>query len=81
MDKATGKIISTYVADVPPWAYNGSTKRKNATHYQTDEHGKMHGYVKDRKTGVMIPVTHAMKNADMGVLPHPFLTQIGRAHV
>lgn len=73
---ANGKPISIYTADVPPWAYNGPT-RVTADHITA--HGEKFQFqtrVIDRDSGrietVMVPVTHEIKNADMGLIPHPF---------
>ena len=77
--KIQNKVKGYYVADVPPWAYNGPTditptrketvgglRRKYKTVKQIDE-----------DTGDIIvtevEIDHAFKNSDMGIIPHPFI--------
>lgn|ERR1039458_1924301 len=75
-----GEIISTYIADVPPWAYNGPTSLKaDFTHPVT---GKKFRRVAKRTLDEIIggapfehelqEITQAIKNADMPLIPHPF---------
>lgn len=75
-------VLASYVSDTPPWAYNGPTDIR-ATHkcpvtgmkYRTVRK-KMS--VRDIIEGAPIEyvqqeITHAIKNADMDVIPHPFI--------
>jgi hypothetical protein len=78
-----GDIVGTYIADVPPWAYNGPTKiRADFVHPIT---GKKFRRVQKRPftldqimSGapeteyVLEEITQAIKNADMPLIPHPF---------
>lgn len=77
----SGDIISTYLADVPPWAYNGPTDIK-AT-YKCSVTGKKFKEVPKKRSLEQImdgapvelkleEITHALKNKDMGLIPHPF---------
>lgn len=71
----SGKILSSYSADVPPWLYNGPTTTtpdrvlKNGKKLQwkrtIDPHTK-------RVTKEMVELTQDVKNADMNLIPHPF---------
>jgi hypothetical protein len=77
----TGAIHNSYLADVPPWAYNGPTDIR-ATHICKNT-GKKYRNFMERGTleeimdgmkprYVMQEITHDIKNADMGLIPHPF---------
>lgn len=79
----TGDVVSSYAADVPPWAYNGPTNIR-CTH-KCKITGKKYRAVssvrslQDVMDGVPIThsheeITHDIKNADMGLIPHPFGT-------
>jgi len=79
------KIIGTYTANVPPWAYNGPTsisgkfckkrgkkfqsRRKRSISSESDFIDYMEG---DRSELEEAEVTNAIKNADMNIIPHPF---------
>lgn len=78
---SAGDIVSHYAADVPPWGYNGPTNiRADKIHPITKE--KYRRVMKERTLeeimdGARIEyeyqeITQAIKNADMGLLPHPF---------
>lgn len=78
---SAGDIVSHYSADTPPWAYNGPTDIR-ATH-KCPISGKKFNYIrkktslKDVMNGKKIEymereITHDVKNADMGLIPHPF---------
>lgn len=72
-----GEVISTYAADVPPWAYNGPTRvavdrrcRLSGRLLQVvrqfnPETGQVESYERE--------VCHRVKNADMHIIPHPFI--------
>jgi len=78
---SSGGVVSTYIADVPPWAYNGPTNIR--ADYIESATGK-----KFRKTRlplsleqimageasqeVLEEITQEIKNKDMPVIPHPF---------
>lgn len=74
-------IVSTYIADVPPWAYNGKT---NITaDRQCPVSGKKFRIVPKKRTLEQImdgaplefveqEICQKVKNADMGDIPHPF---------
>jgi len=70
-----GGMAATYSADVPPWAYNGPTSVKaeavglNGKKYKINrktnkDNGKVEKTYEE--------ITHTVKNADMGIIPHPF---------
>ncbi|MGB4107779.1 MAG: hypothetical protein WBK55_08295 [Alphaproteobacteria bacterium] len=77
----SNNILSTYTADVPPYAYNGPTDIRAQ---------KICPITKKKFRKVMVPrsleeimdgakieyeyqeITQALKNADMDVIPHPF---------
>lgn len=76
-----GEIQSTYIADVPPWAYNGPTNIC-ASHKCPVTNKKFRRVMKKRTfeevmDGAPIQykmeeITHKIKNSDMGIIPHPF---------
>lgn len=74
-------VVTSYVADTPPWAYNGPTDIR-ATH-KCPISGKKYRTtcrklsVKDIINGkpleyIQEEITHELKNADMDLIPHPF---------
>lgn len=81
---ATGKIVSTYAADVPPWLYNGPTnaqpsivsKVKDDQNRLTLKKMRIQRMIdpvtKRVSDPVAVEVTNDLKNADMGIIPHPF---------
>lgn len=78
---SAGEIQSSYIADVPPWAYNGPTNIC-ASHKCTVTGKKFRRVMKKRTfeevmDGAPIQykmeeITHRIKNADMSLIPHPF---------
>ena len=77
-----GEILNTYIADVPPWAYNGPTNIR--ADHQCPVTGKKYRTVRKRMSvqeimdGVpskqeLEEITDSIKNADMSIIPHPFL--------
>ena len=73
-----GVIVATYTADVPPWGYNGPTSvRADATNRQGKKFRRKRTIDKRRGKVVteMEEITHTIKNADMGLIPHPFLSK------
>ena len=76
-----GEIISTYIADVPPWAYNGPT-RITPDYIDPRKGTKFRRVAKKRTLDEIIggapfeyelqEITQAIKNADMSLIPHPF---------
>lgn len=77
----SGEIVSHYAADVPPWGYNGRTDIR-CTH-KCPITGKKFNMVSQNLTYEQImdgvkpklkprEITHAIKNADMDLIPHPF---------
>lgn len=81
MLSASGEIEGFYVADTPPWAYNGPTdvratytcpvtgkKYKNAPKRLTKEEIMSGAKIEFEQ----VEITHAIKNADMELIPHPF---------
>lgn len=72
---STGKLISTYAADVPPWLYNGPTSTKPD---QVMKDGKKLQWKRTidpntkRVSKELIEITQDIKNADMNLIPHPF---------
>lgn len=79
---SAGDVVSTYAAEVPPWAYNGPTDIR-ATH-----HCKVTGKkFRRRMVGATLDdimdrrdvrweqeeITHKLKNKDMAIIPHPFI--------
>lgn len=78
---SSGEIISTYIADTPPWAYNGPTDIR-ATH-KCPVTGKKFRKIMKSKTLEQImdgdkvsykleEITDTIKNKDMKIVPHPF---------
>lgn len=80
LDK-NSNVLSTYIADVPPWGYNGKTdimacKKCPITGQKYAKHMKkltieqiMDGQAPEME---YVPITHAVKNADMADIPTPF---------
>lgn len=74
-------VVSTYMADVPPWGYNGPTDIR-CTHKCLVTGKKFRRVMKKRSleqimdngriTYEMQEITQKIKNADMGLIPHPF---------
>jgi hypothetical protein len=77
----SGETLGHYAADVPPWAYNGPTDIR-CTHKSTITGKKFRTAMKKRSLeeimdGASIQyqleeITQDIKNADMGLIPHPF---------
>lgn len=79
---AAGEVVGSQLAESPPWAYNGPTSiTPDRICAKT---GKKYKRVAKKRTfeefmdGSPIEyeeqeITHAMKNADMPLLPHPFV--------
>jgi len=75
-----GNVKRSYAADVPPWGYNGPTDIRGKECPVTGK--KFRKVIKKRSLeefmdGASIEyeyqeITQAIKNADMGLLPHPF---------
>lgn len=74
-------IVSTYAADVPPWAYNGPTDIRADV---IDGKGVKYRKIKKAQTLEQIldgaaveyrlqEITHKIKNADMVLIPSPFI--------
>lgn len=74
---SAGVIESTYAADVPPWAYNGPT-RVTADRVGQDGRKFQNRRFIDPRSGDLIrdeiEITHEIKNADMPLIPHPFIS-------
>lgn len=78
---ANGEIDSTYIADAPPWAYNGPTDIR-ATHKCLATGKKFRRVIQKRNLEEILDgaavkyklqeITQAVKNADMNLVPHPF---------
>lgn len=78
---AAGDIVSHYAADVPPWAYNGPTDIR-ATRQCKVTGKKFRRAMRARSIEEIMDgaailfedqeITHAIKNADMSLIPHPF---------
>lgn len=77
-----GRIADHYVANVPPWAYNGPTDIRA---FKKDEQGNKYRRVMKKRSIEEIfanpkaepeweyeLITHRIKNADMELIPHPF---------
>lgn len=74
------RLIGHYAANVPPWAYNGPTDIRGK--YCQVRKKKFQKIIKKRTLEEIIDgapieliereVTHEIKNADMGIIPHPF---------
>lgn len=81
VDNSSGKLVATYFADVPPWAYNGPTNI-TASH-QCKATGKKFRRKNKRSIKSIIDnglgddvfeeITNEIKNADMALIPHPFM--------
>lgn len=72
-----GDVVATYAADVPPWGYNGPTRvTADRIDHVTGKKYQRRCYLCRERGEVVrdeIEVTHEIKNADMGLIPHPFL--------
>lgn len=79
-----GTIAASYMADVPPWAYNGPTNiradkidlvtgKKYRKVCKTCTPAELFS-VKDHKEEYE-EITQAIKNADMNLIPHPFASK------
>lgn len=80
---SSGNIMAHYSADAPPWAYNGPTDIR--CQHICPITGKKHRKVMKKRSleeimnGAKVEyeleeITHKIKNADMGLIPHPFGT-------
>lgn len=76
-----GEIVSTYLADAPPWAYNGPTSvkadkicRATGRKFRTVPKKRTLEQIMDGAPLEFVDqeITQKIKNADMGVIPHPF---------
>ena len=71
-----GKMVASYAADVPPWGYNGPTSVKAEAIGLKGEKYKINRKT-NKDTGKVEKkyeeITHAVKNSDMGIIPHPFV--------
>lgn len=77
MVDSNGDVVATYSADVPPWGYNGPTRvTADRIDHKTGRKFQRRCYL-CRESGEIvrdeIEVTHEIKNADMALIPHPFL--------
>ena len=79
---ANGTIAASYMADVPPWGYNGPTDIRGTIDPKTGK--KMQRVARKRTVQEILDgapveyieqeVTQAIKNADIDLIPHPFNT-------
>lgn len=85
-----GEITQSYIADVPPWAYNGPTDicacAKCPITGKKYRRAKKKMMLEEILDGapvefVMEEITHELKNKDMGIIPHPFGTVPAGHHV
>lgn len=76
-----GDLCETWCADVPPWAYNGPTKitadkvDKNGDKYRRILKTTPEEILENPRVELQYEyelITHKIKNADMGLYPHPF---------
>ncbi len=70
-----GKMFATYAADVPPWLYNGPTNTRPDEVLKSGKKLQWRRTIDPttkRVTKEKIEITQAIKNADMGIIPHPF---------
>lgn len=78
---SSGDVVSHYAADVPPWGYNGPTNIR--ADFQCPVTKKKFRKVTQNLTYEQImdgakpklklqEITQKIKNADMGLIPHPF---------
>jgi hypothetical protein len=101
INKSTAKVEATYVAEDPPWAYNGS-KRINPKKVLVQDGVKYlkrtirpwsHAEAKTDKARFIenlaavknhiveyVEITHALKNAGMLDIPHPFMSHDQATH-
>lgn len=87
---AAGNILGHYLADVPPWGYNGPTSiradkidRKSGKKYRKILKPRTMKEYMDGATPEYIheEITQEIKNADMSLIPHPFVLQDGETAV
>lgn len=84
----TDGTMSVSSCDVPPWAYNGPTNiRPDSVKLINNPENPRHGQLLktklfktiDEETGLITveerEITHAHKNADMALIPHPFASR------
>jgi len=87
---AAGNILGHYLADVPPWGYNGPTviradkiDRKTGKKYRKILKPRSMEEYMDGATPEYIheEITQDIKNADMALIPHPFTLEDGETVV
>lgn len=66
---AGGRVLASYAADAPPWAYNGPTWIGSDL---VDKKGRRFQKRITNGEPSLIEVTQEIKNADMPLIPHPF---------
>jgi len=79
VDNATGNVVSMYTAPEAPWHYNGPTDiigklGPDGKKYKLAKITKKHpsNFELDEIAYERIEITQAIKNADIGLIPHPF---------
>jgi len=93
INNSTGKIDATYIAEDPPWAYNGPKRvnpnkviiRKGKKYLKRTKRPWSHTEAKKNRSRFIeniaaakapiieeVELTHAIKNAGMPDIPHPF---------
>lgn len=76
--RADGKMGGIYVADVPPWAYNGPTRVTTDRICKLSNRNMQTVRKFNRETGEIDvferEVCDAVKNTDMPLIPHPFIS-------
>lgn len=71
-----GNVRGVYVATDPPWAYNGPTRlAPDLVRPDGRKYRRVYRTPADRRLGRfdLVEITMAVKNADMPLIPHPFL--------
>jgi len=101
VNNSTGKVAGTYIAEDPPWAYNGPKRinpnkvftRKGKKYLRRTKRPWSHAEAKADKTKLIenlaatktptveeVEITHAIKNAGMPDIPHPFASHDPATH-
>lgn len=77
---ADDNIVGMHNDASPPWVYNGPTKA--VTEYKKNGKPYLKKWTIDEESGLLfeeeVEITQEVKNADIDIIPHPFLTKDGQ---